>query len=110
MAAMKAFAKALKVASADDISAGVDRYIRNKPEWQAFCHPETFLNQGRWMDEYEDRRTGDDRRDGERGTLDRRHGLEWIDECKVLHNWECGSEWRHHQRITLAAMKGEKAS
>lgn len=29
-------------------------YERCKPDWQAFCHLTTYLNQERWEDEYED--------------------------------------------------------
>lgn len=49
--AMKAYAKARTVATAEEILAGVEQYKRNKPEYADWCHPSTFLNQGRWMDE-----------------------------------------------------------
>jgi hypothetical protein len=38
LAALKAYAKARKLAPAADILAGIDRYIANKPAWQAFAH------------------------------------------------------------------------
>jgi hypothetical protein len=53
LAAMKAYERALKLASADVILEGVERYKANKPEYADWCHPSTWLNQGRWMDEYE---------------------------------------------------------
>jgi Helix-turn-helix domain len=34
-----------------DLIAGLERYIRNKPKDRAWCHPSTFLNQGRWEDQ-----------------------------------------------------------
>ncbi len=30
---------------------GIQQYIATKPGWQAWAHPTTWLNQGRWMDE-----------------------------------------------------------
>ncbi len=33
--------------------AGLRVYIANKPDDRDWLHPSTFLNQGRWMDEYE---------------------------------------------------------
>lgn len=35
-----------------EIMEGLRRYIANKPEWQDWMLPTTFLNQGRWADEY----------------------------------------------------------
>lgn len=52
--AMKAYGKARTVATADEILAGVELYKRNKPEYADWCHPSTFLNKGRWMDEYDE--------------------------------------------------------
>lgn len=49
--AQKAFVKALKSATADQILAGVERYKTNKAAYADWCHPATWLNQGRWMDE-----------------------------------------------------------
>lgn len=53
IAAMKAWAKAVKISSAKEIIAGIELYIAHKPTWQDWAHPTTWLNQGRWMDEYE---------------------------------------------------------
>lgn len=50
-AAIKAYTKALKQATPDQLQAGLERYITDKPEYAAWCHPATWLNQGRWMDE-----------------------------------------------------------
>lgn len=50
--AMKSYVKARKLASAEDILAGVERYKQHLPDEVRFiCHPATWLNQGRWMDE-----------------------------------------------------------
>ena len=52
LAAKKAYTKARTMATAQEILDGVERYREHKPSYQDFCHPTTFLNQGRWMDEY----------------------------------------------------------
>jgi hypothetical protein len=51
-----AYARARRLASAEDILAGAQRYaheceIRNEPRYT--CHPTTWLNGERWTDEYE---------------------------------------------------------
>lgn len=53
LAAQKAWAKAAKLADPKEIIAGIEPYKAHKPDWQDYCHPATWLNQGRWMDEYE---------------------------------------------------------
>lgn len=30
---------------------GIQQYLDTKPDWQAWAHPTTWLNQGRWLDE-----------------------------------------------------------
>lgn len=52
-AAEKAFPKALKLASLDELIAGAKRYsgeIAGR-EMRFVCHPATWLNQKRWLDE-----------------------------------------------------------
>jgi len=49
--ARKAFSKAIGRARVDDILAGMNRYIANKPDWQHWAHASTWLNGGRWSDE-----------------------------------------------------------
>jgi uncharacterized protein YdaU (DUF1376 family) len=46
--AEKSFQKV--AAEIEAILAGVDRYIRNKPPYQSWLNPATFLNQRRWED------------------------------------------------------------
>ncbi len=49
----KAYVRARKNgATAEELLDGRDRYKANKPAWQAWCHPQTWINGGRWMDEY----------------------------------------------------------
>jgi hypothetical protein len=51
-AARKAFEKVRrKGTSLADLIAGVQRYIAMKPPEIAYCHPATWLNQDRWLDE-----------------------------------------------------------
>lgn len=57
LAAMKAYEKARKLASADELLRGVERYIQHKPDWQAWAHPTSWLSAGRWADEYDTPRT-----------------------------------------------------
>lgn len=49
--ARRAYVKARTLASAAEILAGVQRYVQTKPKWQAWAHPSSWLNGGRWMDE-----------------------------------------------------------
>lgn len=52
-AAMKAYEKARRHASAGEILAGVRSYTRHKPDYADWAHPSSWLNAGRWLDEYE---------------------------------------------------------
>lgn len=94
LAAQKAYAKARRSASASDILAGVRRYVAHKPHYADFCHPTTWLNQGRWMDEYPAEQSV--------------NPLAWMDECRTEHGGECGSHYRHDFRMKLDAMKREQ--
>ena len=50
--AHKAWMKARQFASSiEEIMQGVARYKLSKPEYADWCHPATWLRQGRWMDE-----------------------------------------------------------
>jgi len=49
LAAERAYGKARKLATAEELLAGVARY--RKPSYADWCHPTTWLNQGRWLDE-----------------------------------------------------------
>lgn len=51
IAARKTYDAALKIASHDEIMEGVQRYLKAKPVYADWCHPATWLCQGRWMDE-----------------------------------------------------------
>jgi hypothetical protein len=50
-AALKAFIKAIKVASVEEILAGAERYANDPNRVDTFtAHPTTWLNAGRWAD------------------------------------------------------------
>ena len=53
LAAIKEFSKARRSATLEAILEGVETYKRSKPEYADWCHPKTWLSQGRWMDEPE---------------------------------------------------------
>jgi hypothetical protein len=50
--AMKAYGRARTLATQDELLAGVQQYLLHKPEYADWCHPATWLNKGRWMDDY----------------------------------------------------------
>lgn len=52
LAAKKAYVKALKLTTHEEIMAGVARYKAGKPDYADWCHPTTWLNQGRWADDF----------------------------------------------------------
>lgn len=51
LVALTEYLKALKRAAHADIMSGLRLYLKTKPAYADWCHPRTWLNQGRWMDE-----------------------------------------------------------
>lgn len=49
--AQRAYEKARKRATAAEIYDGIAVYVATKPDYADWCHPATWLNKGRWMDE-----------------------------------------------------------
>lgn len=49
--APKAYQKALKIASHEEIMAGLERYKATKEDWRIWKGPAAWLNAGMWMDE-----------------------------------------------------------
>lgn len=35
----------------DELLDGITQYVATKPAYADYCHPRTWLSQGRWMDE-----------------------------------------------------------
>ena len=96
LAAEAKYAAARKKATAEDILAGVERYMRNKPAWQDWAHPSTFLSQGRWLDEYDEPQ--------------RQPAIDWFEECKVIHDGSCGLDRsRHHLRKQCDAVRAKES-
>ena len=52
-ATFTALGKALDAAEYDEITKGLQRYIKHKEDWRAYCMASVFLNQERWTAEYE---------------------------------------------------------
>lgn len=102
LAAEKAYERARKMGvTQEQIITGVSRYIENKPAYADWAHPATWLNQGRWDDEYEPVKDG-------------RHllygGSEWWDECKRLHNGQCNGRSGHHVQMQIDAGRRSRAA
>lgn len=83
--AMKAYERARRTASAADILDGIGRYMENKPEYADWCHPATFLNKGRWMDEYDE-------------PVRTTTASDWGAECLELHGGLCSKRWDHEMK------------
>jgi hypothetical protein len=98
LAAQKAYHVALKTAGEQEILDGVERYKRTKPGYADWCHPKTFLSQGRWMDE-------PDTPQATKHPWDvpiEQHAVttSWMDDCQRLHQGECkGSLGVHRRRM-----------
>jgi len=81
--AMKAYEKARRTASADEILAGVHRYTAHMPDELRFvAHAATWLRAGRWMDEYDDKPS-------------HLSATDWTSECQQLHGGTCTKRWDH---------------
>lgn len=83
--ARKAYERASKVASPDEILAGVQRYIDSKPIWQEWKHPAAWLRAGRWMDEAEAVKAS-------------RPYVDWWAECQAIHGGTCQKRWDHETK------------
>jgi hypothetical protein len=51
-AARKAFERALKKTSLDQLTVGLERYKQYKPVDRSWCNPATWLNEERWNDQF----------------------------------------------------------
>lgn len=57
LAAQKAYEKARRSGvSQQELIAGVERYIRHKPAYADWAFPASWLNKGRWADEWDAKR------------------------------------------------------
>jgi hypothetical protein len=92
LAAYKAYKKARALATAEQIRDGVERYRVGKPPYADWCHATTFLNQGRWDDEYDTPANGNG--NGSRHTRD------WCEHVPRCHN-------PHWHKVVVARERGE---
>lgn len=93
LAARKAYEKARAQATAGELMAGVERYINHKPSYADWCHAQTFLHQGRWMDSYDTARPV-------ANTDDYLASMgHWTAGCKRLHGGACQSANEHYERV-----------
>ncbi|MFQ6183633.1 hypothetical protein ACLMJV_17020 [Sinorhizobium meliloti] len=51
--ARKAFDKAIKQTTLEAMLKAITAYVANKPDWQGYKHPATWLRAGCWDDEWE---------------------------------------------------------
>ncbi|MDX1222715.1 hypothetical protein GOL85_13380 [Sinorhizobium medicae] len=51
--ARKAFDKAIKQTTLESMLKAITAYVANKPDWQGYKHPATWLRAGCWDDEWE---------------------------------------------------------
>lgn len=118
-AALKAFAKALTIASVDDILAGALRYGNdpNLPVDENFIpHPATWLNGGRWEDgPLPERKLSPEEREkfelaqiARRRELDRKHAEELREQDRVARE-NASAPRCEHGRIIAACMPCIKA-
>jgi hypothetical protein len=88
--AIRAYEKARRLDSAENILAGVERYKLNKPEYADWCHPSTFLNKGRWMDE-----------DDQPVVIPKQEY--WADVCAREHGGQCINRFLHELKLRESA-------
>jgi hypothetical protein len=93
--AMRSYQKARVLATAEQILSGVEQLLRNMPEEARYVpHASSWLNAGRWTDEY---------------AVSTPSLLEpdWYDECKTLHGGACGERLHHVHRMKMDAFKAQ---
>lgn len=90
LAAQREYEKVRKVhgATQAELLDGIDRYKRNKPAYADWAHARTWLHQGRWMDQYG--------KPNGNGSTQQPSTVQWMDECRRLHNGACGLSKSHH--------------
>jgi hypothetical protein len=85
LAAEKAFKKARTKATFAELVDGVKRYIVGKPSYADYAHAASWLNAGRWLDEYD--------------TPVKRTAMDWWTECQRVHGGKCTKRWDHEWLI-----------
>jgi hypothetical protein len=90
LAAQKAYEKARKSGVTQrQLLDGVSAYVAHKPAYADYCHPSTWLTQGRYLDEYD-----------VPVSKPTQPAYDWFEECKVVHGGACGLDrYRHMTRV-----------
>ena len=83
LGAQREYERIRKKVGADDLLQGITRYRAAKPAYADWCHPMTFLRQGRWLDEVPDAA-----------------GVEWAD----VWDWQCPHQPRCPHRAACAVV------
>jgi hypothetical protein len=94
LAARREFEAAIKRygATLQQLLDGIERYRKTKPAYADWCHPRTWLHQGRWMDEPDSSGKQEPAED-------------WWDQCKRLHDLKCGGQYAHGLRMQMDEAK-----
>lgn len=91
--AMRAYGKARSLASAAEILDGLKNFCAHLPEEVRFiAHPASWLNSGRWMDEYDAPKA-------------KPTATDWWEECKEVHGGKCEKRWQHDTLMMEARAK-----
>jgi hypothetical protein len=97
--AMKAYQKARVVATAEEILDGLRVYREHMPDELRYVpHAATWLNAGRWQDEYDtpaliEKKPAD---------------FDWYTECALQHGGACGGDrMAHHVRMSIEKGKAK---
>jgi predicted mannosyl-3-phosphoglycerate phosphatase (HAD superfamily) len=90
LAALREYQKARRLDSAENILAGLERYLTHLPDEVRYIpHARTWLFQGRWMDE-----------DDQPVVVQQEY---WADTCAREHGGTCINRWSHEMRIREAS-------
>jgi hypothetical protein len=91
LAALREYEKARRLDSAENIMAGLERYLTHLPDERRYIpHARTWLFQGRWMDE-----------DDQPVVLPAKEY--WADTCQREHGGTCINRWAHEMKLRESA-------
>lgn len=84
--AAKAYERARRTASAEDIQAGLEQFLHHLPDELRYVpHAASWIRAGRWLDEYDD-------------LPSHQTASDWTRECHELHGGQCEKRWAHEMR------------
>ena len=92
LAARKAYERVRKSGvTQETLLDGIAAYVKHKPAYADFCHPSTWLCQGRWLDEWTP------------AVSQVEPACDWWDECKRLHANACNGRIGHANQMHIDA-------